>query len=83
MMQRQRRHHALHRVGRLVAFELDPVVAGSLRRLGVDPDRVVAAGPQRRDKATQRAATNLQHRRRGQGELVADERPHRGQPGVI
>jgi hypothetical protein len=42
-MQRQGRHKAVHRLGRLVPFELDPLVARPLRRFGVDPDGVVAA----------------------------------------
>jgi len=66
MMQRQGRHHTVHRLGRLVPFELDPSVAGSLRRFGVDPNWFIAAIQQRRDKAAQGSAANLQHPRRRQ-----------------
>jgi len=53
------------------------LVVGSFRRFRVDADRLVAVLQQRRYKAAQRSAANLQHPRRRRRQLTTYERPHR------
>ena len=76
MMKRQRRHHALHGPGRLVPFELDPLIVRPLRGFGVDPYRLIAGIQQSRDKAAHPPAANLQHRRQRWRQLGREQTVH-------
>lgn len=83
MVQRRARHHRAGRPGRLITFELDPVVAAPVRRLRIDTGSVVPGRTQHRDKPAQPPAPDLDHPGGRGRQPGPHERPHRGKPPLV
>jgi len=83
VVQGQRRDDRVGWTLRAVLLERGPHVRRAFRCLGIDTRRVVPGPDQRRDMPADRPAAQFDHPARRRGQLAADERPGRRQPGGI
>jgi len=83
VVQRRRRHDRSGRLSRVVLLEQDLVIVRTGGRLGIDAFGVKSLGQQRRDETAERAAAEVHHPARRRRQVLADERPGRGQPTQV
>ena len=67
----------------LITLKFRLHVPGTLRRLRINTDSLVASRSEHGIEAAQRLASDLGHRNRRDRQLSADERPDRGEPAII